>query len=542
LDLDPAEMAQIRSEVQTLGWRVISWGADFHDTYEYTIYRQDDSQELFVTIFLAESDSGVDYAIERVTEEGDLASRTPLREGSIPAINSAGFRNLVQLALDAQAKPSIARKGGVRMDLPTTTTSARLSDQRVPGPSHVPNRRRTRGVVVSGFAARTSLGFDAEDCWKKLLDQQSGIRILEDNFVERYGLRVKIGGPLLDPVENGATRLELRRMSRLQLLALQLTRSAWANCGRPEMDTQRLAVCIGTSFGDHDGWLNAWDELNEYGPAKVSPMTVVKTAASGAATYASLELGAQGSALGRTSGAEAIADAWRMIATDEADVVVAGGLDFGVDPIMISGFSALRVLSTTNDQPEAACRPFDKDRDGFVLSDGGALLVLESEEHARARSAPHYARLLGAAGTSDAFHAVAPNPTGESLARAMNLAMREAGLGRADLTHVTASASGTWADVAEAAAIRLAGLDHASVYAPKSAIGHTLAGAGAIQALVAVLTLRDGMIPATLNFRTPDVEIDLDIVAGDPRQFVGDFTLCNSTEFGGQNTALLFGH
>lgn len=539
--LSDDETQRLQTDLEKLGWRIISWGADSHDVYEYTINRPENDTERFLTVFLVETESGIEFAIEHVLEQEDVAERSILESGTLPTIDGLRLRDLIYRAIDGPNEHLAIYESKIdsayAAQLPLEQAyGQRASASRVHGP------RQSKGVVVSGFAASTCLGDDPESLWKELLHQQSGIRKLEEDFVGAYDIPARIGGPLLSSIYDNATRLDIRRMSKVELLASRLSSLAWESCGQPEMDNRRLAVCVGTSFGGFDKWTEAVNGLNQRGARGVSPLTVQMTAAYGAATVSSLVLQAQGSALTRASGAEAIADAWRLIVAGEADVVIAGGLDFAIDPVIMSAFSNIRVLSTNNDEPAAACRPFDKNRDGLVLSDGGAFLVLESEEHARSRGAPRHGRLMGAAGTSEAYHVLAPAPDGEGLQRAMTSAMREAGLSRADVAHITASAPGIQiTDAAEAAAIRGANLDYVSVYAPKSAIGHSLAGAGAIEALITVLTLRDRIIPATLNYWEPDPEIDLDIVAGEPRSFQGEFALCNSVQFGGQNTCIVFG-
>jgi beta-ketoacyl ACP synthase len=243
-----------------------------------------------------------------------------------------------------------------------------------------------------------------------------------------------------------------------------------------------------------------------------------------------------------SSGSEAIAHAWRQIVMGDADIAVCGGVEGGIEALPIAAFSMMRAMSTRNDDPESASRPFDKDRDGFVFGEAGALMVIETEEHAKARGAQPLARLMGAGITSDAFHMVAPAPDGVRAGKAMSRSLELAGLSPKDIDHVNAHATATpIGDTAEANAIRVAHCEHAAVYAPKGALGHSIGAVGALESVLTVLTLRDGVIPPTLNYETPDPEIDLDIVAGEPRDGNYQYAINNSFGFGGHNVALVFG-
>jgi beta-ketoacyl ACP synthase len=222
--------------------------------------------------------------------------------------------------------------------------------------------------------------------------------------------------------------------------------------------------------------------------------------------------------------------------------VVCGGVEGMIEALPIAAFSMMRAMSTRNDEPEKASRPFDKDRDGFVFGEAGALMVIETEEHAKARGAQIIGRLLGAGITSDAYHMVAPSPDGERAARAITRSLETAGLSTKDIDHVNAHATATpIGDIAEANALRVAGVEHAAVYAPKSALGHSIGAVGALESVLTILALRDGIIPPTLNYETPDPEIDLDVVAKEPRYGDFKYAVNNSFGFGGHNVALAFG-
>ena len=403
-------------------------------------------------------------------------------------------------------------------------------------------------VVVTGMAMTTALATDAENTWKKLLDGQSGIRKLEDPFIEEYDLPVRIGGHLLEDFESELNKVELRRMSYLQRMATVVGRRAWQNAGAPEVDTRRLMVSIGTGMGSVEEVLFAYDAMRSRGLRAVSPLVVQMFMPNGPAAVVGLELKAKAGVCtpiaACASGSEAIANAWRNIVYGEADMAICGGVETKIEAVPIAGFAQMRiVLSTTNDDPPGACRPFDRDRNGFVFGEGAALMVIETEEHAKARGANILARIMGASVTSDGFHMVAPDPNGEQAAQAITRAVQLAGLQPADIDHVNAHATGTQVgDVAEGKAINNAmGGHRPAVYAPKSALGHSVGAVGAVESILTVLALRDGVIPPTLNLRNLDPEIDLDVVAGEPR--TGDFRYAvnNSFGFGGHNVAIAFG-
>lgn len=314
-------------------------------------------------------------------------------------------------------------------------------------------------VVVTGVAMTTALATDVEGTWKKLLDGQSGIRKLEDPFVEQFDLPVRIGGHLLEDFEHELTRIELRRKGYLQKMATVLGRRVWENAGAPEVDTTRLTISIGTGMGSTEELVWGYDDIRAHGMKAVHPLGVQMYMPNGAAAAVGLERHAKAGVItpvsACASGAEGIAHAWRNIVYGEADIAICGGVETKIEAVPIAGFAAMRiVLSTTNDDPAGACRPFDKDRNGFVFGEAGALMVIETEQHAKARGATILARLMGAAITSDGFHIVAPDPSGEHAGRAMTRAIELAGLSPNDIDHVNAHATGTSVgDVAEAKAI-----------------------------------------------------------------------------------------
>jgi beta-ketoacyl ACP synthase len=403
-------------------------------------------------------------------------------------------------------------------------------------------------VVVTGVAMTTALATDAHDTWKKLLDGQSGIRKLEDPFVEQYELPVRIGGHLLEDFDNELGRVELRRLSYLQKMSTVLSRRVWENAGSPETDPRRLMVSIGTGMGSTEELVYAYDDMRAKGLRAVSPLAVQKYMPNAAAAAVGLERQARAGVLtpvsACASGAEGIAHAWRNIVLGEADIAICGGVETRIEAVPIAGFAQMRiVLSTTNDDPAGACRPFDKDRNGFVFGEAGALMVIETEEHAKARGAHVLGRVMGASITSDGYHIVAPDPNGEQAGYAMTRAIQLAGLQPTDIDHVNAHATGTSVgDVAEGKAINNAMGGHKpAVYAPKAALGHSVGAVGAVESILTVLALREGVIPPTLNLKNLDPEIDLDVVHGAPRPGNYQFAINNSFGFGGHNVALAFG-
>jgi beta-ketoacyl ACP synthase len=405
-------------------------------------------------------------------------------------------------------------------------------------------------IVVTGVAMTTALATDVETTWKLLLDGQSGIRKLDDPFVEEYDLPVRIGGHLLEEFDSQLDRVENRRMGYLQKMATVLNRRVWENAGSPEVDTNRLLVSVGTGLGSSEELIFAYDGMRAKGMKAVSPLAVQMYMPNGAAAAIGLQRGAKAGVMTAVSacasGSEAIAHAWQQIALGEADVAICGGVETKIEAVPIAGFAQMRiVMSTTNDDPAGACRPFDKDRNGFVFGEAGALMVIETEEHAKARGANILARIMGASITSDGFHMVAPDPNGERAGHAMTRAVQLAGLTPADIDHVNAHATGTSVgDLAEGKAINNALGPHGgnvAVYAPKSALGHSVGAVGAVESILTVLALRDQVVPPTLNLVNLDPEIDLDVVAGKPRAGDYQYAVNNSFGFGGHNVAIAFG-
>ncbi|GAA4754313.1 KasA/KasB family beta-ketoacyl-ACP synthase [Gordonia phosphorivorans] len=404
-------------------------------------------------------------------------------------------------------------------------------------------------VVVTSMVATTSLGVDLDSTWQGLLAGQSGIRELTDDFVTKYGeLPCRIGGRLLEDPANEVTRVEARRMAYVERISHVMSKRLWAQAGTPEVDPERLAVVIGTGQGGGDAMIDAVKAIESSGNyRKVSPLAVSMAMPNGPAAVAGLNIGARAGVItpvsACSSGAEAIAHAWRHIVMGDADMVLTGGVEGHIDAVPIAAFSMMRAMSTRNDDPAAASRPFDSSRDGFVFGEAAAMLIIEREDHARARGAHIHARVMGAGITSDGFHLVAPDPSGQGNTRAMARAMQTAGLSKSDITHVNAHATSTpIGDTAEALGIQAAVGNHAAIYAPKSALGHSIGAVGALEAVLTIKSVEEGIIPPTLNLETLDPECgDIDVVHGEPRKGQIDYALSNSFGFGGHNVALAFG-
>jgi 3-oxoacyl-[acyl-carrier-protein] synthase II len=409
---------------------------------------------------------------------------------------------------------------------------------------------RDRRVVVTGLGATTPLGGTATETWEALLAGRSGARPMEFDWVAKYELPVTFAATIATPPGEVLTKVETRRLDPSSQYALIAAREAWADAGKPEVDPERLGAAIGSGIGGVWTLLDQWDNLREKGPRRVYPLAVPMLMPNGPAAAVSLELGARAGAhttvSACASGAESMGYAIDMIRTGRADVVVAGGTEAAVHPLPIAGFAAMQALSTRNDEPEKASRPYDTGRDGFVLGEGAAVIVLESEEHARARGARIYAELASVGMSADAHHITAPEPNGSGASRAMLYAVERADLSPTDIIHINAHATSTpVGDVAEYNAIKRAFGDHTdnlSVTATKSMTGHLLGAAGALEAVVTIQSIYNRLVPATINLDEQDPEIQLNVVTGEHQKLPdGDIAaLNNSFGFGGHNVAVLF--
>jgi 3-oxoacyl-[acyl-carrier-protein] synthase II len=408
---------------------------------------------------------------------------------------------------------------------------------------------RTR-VVVTGLGAITPVGADVASTWESLLAGRSGVRQLTDDWAAELPARIAAWAAA-DPATL-IDRVQSRRLDRCEQFAIVAAREAWAHAGSPEVDPERLGVVVSSGIGGVASTLSAYDTLKEKGWQRLSPYTVPMLMPNGAAGWIAIELGARAgvhtTVSACASGAEAIGYGMDMIRSGRADVVLAGGTEAAIMQLNIAAFAAMRALSTRNDEPERASRPFDKGRDGFVLGEGAGMVILESEEHAAARGATVYAVAAGVGYSSDAHHIAQPDPDGSGLKLVLRRVLADAGLKPDQVVHVNAHATSTPAgDVVEAQAIAAA-LGEASagvvVSATKSMTGHLLGGAGAVESVAAILALRDRMAPPTINLEDPDDDAGLTISAK-PQQLEprGDGPMAvinNSFGFGGANVALAF--
>jgi 3-oxoacyl-[acyl-carrier-protein] synthase II len=409
---------------------------------------------------------------------------------------------------------------------------------------------RDRRVVVTGLGATTPLGGTVAQTWDAVLAGRSGARTMDFDWVGTYELPVTFAATIAQAPAERLAKVETRRLDPSSQYALIAAREAWEDAGSPEVEPERLGVAVGSGIGGVWTLLDQWDTLREKGPRRVYPLAVPMLMPNGPAAAVSLDLGARAGAhtpvSACASGAEAMGYAIEMIRSGRADVVVAGGTEAAVHALSIAGFSAMQALSTRNDEPEKASRPYDVDRDGFVLGEGSAVIVLESEEHAKARGARVYAELASVGMSADAHHITAPEPTGSGAARAMTYAVENAGLAPTDIVHINAHATSTpVGDVAEYNAIRRAFGDHTdsiAVTATKSMTGHLLGAAGALEAVLTILALHHRTVPATINLDSQDPEIPLNVVSKEHLTLPdGDLAaLNNSFGFGGHNVALAF--
>ena len=382
-----------------------------------------------------------------------------------------------------------------------------------------------RRVVVTGLGATTPLGADVETTWKALLAGQSGVRLLTEDWREL--LPVHFAARVATEPADQMERVEMRRL-----------------------DKERLGVVIASGIGGVITLLDQFVNLNEKGARGVSPHTVPMLMPNGPAANVGLELKAKAGVhtpvSACASGAEAIGYAYEMIKNNRADIIVTGGVEAAIHQLPMAGFAAMKALSTRNDAPQRASRPYDLDRDGFVLGEGGGVLILEEYESAKARGAKIYCEVAGQGLTSDGYHIAAPDPDGEGVQRAIKFALQASGLSTKDIVHLNAHATSTPAgDIAEATALRKAlgaDADHVAVSATKSMTGHLLGGAGAIESVFIVKALQDRLAPPTINIEKLDPAVTIDVVRDTPRQLpAGDIAALNdSFGFGGHNVVLAF--
>lgn len=403
-------------------------------------------------------------------------------------------------------------------------------------------------VAVTGLGTVNPLGGDVASTWASALQGTSTARTLDNDWAERYGLSVNFACTVpLDPYDHLA-RPEAKKLDPSGQYAMIAAREAWQDAGTPEVPGERLGVVVGTGIGGVWTILDQWDVVKERGARRVNPFTVPMLMANSSSAHIELELGAKAGAhtpvSACASGAEAVANAFDMIRSGRADVVVAGGTEACVHPLPLASFANLRALSTRTEDPEHASRPYDVDRDGFVLGEGAAILILESEEHARARGARIYGYVSGRGMASDAHHISAPSQEGQ--ARAVSEALADAQVTAVDVAHVNAHGTSTpLGDIGELRAVASAlgdKTDHIVVTSTKSMTGHLLGGAGALESLFSVLAAHHRVSPPTINIENLDPEVPMDIAVGAPRDLPqGDIAVVNNAfGFGGHDVTVVF--
>ncbi|WFF00796.1 beta-ketoacyl-ACP synthase II [Micromonospora sp. WMMD964] len=400
-------------------------------------------------------------------------------------------------------------------------------------------------VVVTGLGATTPLGGDVASTWDAMLAGRSGVSALTQEWAAQ--LPVRIAAQLAVEPSEVLDRVRLRRLDRSEAIAIIAAQQAWADAGLAgsDLDGERLAVSVGSGIGGATTLLAQDDILEASGPRRVSPHTIPMLMPNGPAAWVGLELGAKAGvhsvASACATGAEAIALGLDIIRSGRADVVVAGGTEAVIHPLPIAGFSSMRAMSTRNDEPERASRPWDRGRDGFVLGEGAGIVVLERAEHAAARGARVYARLAGAGITSDAYDIVQPHAEGEGAIRAIAKAIADADVAKRDIVHVNAHATSTpVGDMLEIGGLHKALGDHPVLSATKSMTGHLLGAAGALESIATILAIRDGVVPPTINLDDPEPGLTLDVAAHKARHMEIPAALNNAFGFGGHNVALVF--
>lgn len=407
----------------------------------------------------------------------------------------------------------------------------------------------TKKIVITGIGATSPLGGTAADSWTALLAGESGASTLDHAWVAETQLPVTFAAQAKVLPKDVLERFEVKRLDPSSQFALIAGREAWADAGSPDVEPERLAVDWATGIGGVWTLLDAWDTLRERGPRRVLPMTVPMLMPNGPGAAIGMDLHARAGistvVSACASSTEALVNAYNRLQQGLADVIIAGGSEAAIHPLPIAAFAAMHALSTRNDDPATASRPYDTTRDGFVLGEGAAALVIETEEHAKARGAHIYAELLGGTVTSDAHHVTAPDPEGSAAARAMIDAIRKADGDLKDVAHINAHATSTpVGDIAEYNALRRVFgdlLDGIPVSATKASTGHLLGGAGALEALFTVKALAERVAPPTINLSDQDPAIPLDVVTKPRTLPAGDLlAISNSFGFGGHNAVVAF--
>ena len=404
-------------------------------------------------------------------------------------------------------------------------------------------------VVITGLGLVTPVGNDVAETWDALVAGRSGVGPITHFDAAAYSTRIAAEVKDFDPAALFG-RKDARRMDRYTQFALAAAGQALDDAGLvvTEGNAHRIGVVIGSGLGGVISLMDQADVLRERGPNRVSPFLVPMILSDSASGQVAINYGLKGPNFAVVSacatGANAIGEAAEVIRRGVADIMVAGGAEAVIVPVAFAGFGAMQAISTRNDEPEHASRPFDAKRDGFVIAEGGGVVVLESADHAQARGARAYAELAGYGATADAYHITAPDATGDGPARAMRAALGQAGVTPEQIGYLNAHGTSTALnDKGETGAIKNVFGEHAyrlPVSSTKSMTGHLLGAAGAVEAVFSVLTLVYGILPPTINYEFPDPECDLDYVPNEARHAFVDYVMSNSFGFGGHNACLLF--
>jgi 3-oxoacyl-[acyl-carrier-protein] synthase II len=410
------------------------------------------------------------------------------------------------------------------------------------------NENGRRRVVITGLGAVTPLGNDAETFWENLTAGKSGAAEItafdHSPFLVHFGCELKD----FDPTK-WIEKRTARRMDRFAQMILAAARMAEEDSGiQIEPETERIGVSVATGIGGLQSFQDCYDTLLERGPDRVNPFSIPAIIPNMGAAWVSMELGTRGPLSAQCTACAAsnmaIGEALDAIRLGRADAMLAGGTEAGITPVGIGGFAAMRALSRRNSDPERASRPFDAERDGFVMGEAGAIVVLEALEHAEARGAKIYAELAGYGVSSDAQHITEPDPTGLHPARAMRMAMEDAGVGPDDIDYINAHGTSTpLGDASETRVIKIALGEEKAYKTPisstKGATGHCLGGSGAIEAIISVLAVQRDVVPPTINYEVPDPECDLDYIPNESRETPVEVALSNNFGFGGHNACLV---
>src|SRR6516225_1383225 len=412
--------------------------------------------------------------------------------------------------------------------------------------------RLNRRVVVTGIGLICGVGNNTEQVWQGLLAGKSGIERITSFDVSQFACQIAAEVKNFDPLQF-VEKKEARKMARFIHLAIAAADEALQSANykvEDEMMAERTGVDIGSGIGGFDIIEREHSALLNGGPRKISPFFIPSAIVNLAAGQVSIRWGAKGpneaTCTACTTSSHSVGDAMKIIARGDAEVMIAGGSEAAITPMGIGGFGAMRALSTRNDEPEKASRPFDADRDGFVVGEGTGILILESLEHAQKRNAPILAEIVGYGMSGDAFHITQPEENGDGAYRVMKAALKDAKLSPDDIGYINAHGTSTpIGDVIETTAMKRLFGERATgkrlaVSSTKSMTGHLLGGAGGLEAGISVLALRDQILPPTINQETPDPQCDLDYVPNKARKVTVDYALSNSFGFGGTNAALIF--